>query len=157
MEITILFLFLYILLPAEAQTPINKTIAVVAGQKIVMHFDYPDLIRVSTWDRNEILVTGTVSINGGESDDAFELQTSTSNNTILIRNEIHDMKNIPQRITVTRNGQKTVFKSKADYKKYAEQNGKDYNMMSTGVDMDILLEIKVPPIWKPALNRFTVS
>ncbi len=133
-----------IALNAEAQTPINKSIAVQSGQKIAMHFDYPELIRVSTWDKNEVLVTGTVSINGGENDDAFELQTSASNNTILVRNEIRNMKSLPQRITVVRDGQKMVFKSKADYKKYADQNGKDYNVMSSGVDMDIMLEVKVP-------------
>ena len=29
-----------------------------------MNFDYPDLIKISTWDRQEVLITGTVSING---------------------------------------------------------------------------------------------
>ncbi len=127
-----------------AQTPINKSIPVQGGQKIDLHFDYPELIRVSTWDKNEVLVQGSVSINSGENDDAFELQTSTTNNTVSVKNEIHNLKNLPQRITIVRDGQKTVFKDKAEYKKYADQNGKDYNMMSTGVDMDILLEIKVP-------------
>ena len=40
--------------------------------------------------------------------------------------------------------QKIIFKTKEDYKKYTDQHGKDYNCMSSGVDMDILLEIKVP-------------
>ncbi|HMI66994.1 MAG TPA: hypothetical protein VK517_13200, partial [Cyclobacteriaceae bacterium] len=100
--------------------------------------------RVTTWEKNEISIQGSVNINGGESDDAFELITATTGNTVTVRNEIHNLKNLPQRITITRSGQKIVFKSKADYKKYADQNGKDYNMMSCGVDMDILLEIKVP-------------
>ena len=136
--------FLLIALSAAAQTPISKSIVVQAGQKIAMHFDYPELIKVSTWDKNEISIQGTVSINGGENDDAFELQSSTSNNTIMVRNEIHNLKSLPQRITVTRDGQKMVFKTKADYKKYTDQHGKDYNVMSSGVDMDILMEIKVP-------------
>lgn len=127
-----------------AQTPVNKSIPVQPGQKIEMHFDYPQLIRVSTWEKNEISIQGSVSINGGESDDAFELITSTSANTVNVRNEIHNLKNLPQRVTITRDGQKIVFKSKADYKKYADQNGKEYNMMTCGVDMDIHLEIKVP-------------
>ena len=136
--------FLLIALSAAAQTPISKSIVVQAGQKIAMHFDYPELIKVSTWDKNEISIQGTVSINGGENDDAFELQSSTSNNTIMVRNEIHNLKSLPQRITVTRDGQKIVFKTKAGYKKYTDQHGKDYNVMSSGVDMDILMEIKVP-------------
>jgi len=127
-----------------AQTPINKSIPVTAGQTIEMHFDYPELIRVSTWDKNEVSVQGSVSINGGENDDAFELETSISGNRISIRNQIHNMKDLPHRITIMRDGQRTVFKTKADYKKYEDENGKGYSMRSDGVDMNILLEIKVP-------------
>ena len=144
MKTKLILPFLLIGTGLAAQTPVNKSIPVQSGQKIEMHFDYPELIRVSTWEKNEISIQGSVSINSGESDDAFELITSTAGNTVNVRNEIHNLKNLPQRITITRDGQKMVFKSKADYKKYADQNGKDYNMMSSGVDMDIHLEIKVP-------------
>ena len=144
MKTKLILPFLLIGASLEAQTPVNKSVPVQSGQKIEMHFDYPELIRVTTWEKNEISIQGSVSINGGESDDAFELITSTAGNTVTVRNEIHNLKNLPQRITITRSGQKIVFKSKADYKKYADQNGKDFNMMSCGVDMDILLEIKVP-------------
>ena len=58
---------------AVGQTPVNKSYPVTAGQKISMRFDYPEMVRVTTRDKNEISITGTVSINGGESDDAFEL------------------------------------------------------------------------------------
>jgi hypothetical protein len=54
------------------------------------------------------------------------------------------MKELPHRITVVRNGEKITFKSKADYQKYREENGRDFNVRSEGVDMDILLEVKVP-------------
>ncbi|MBK8279625.1 MAG: hypothetical protein IPK94_05665 [Saprospiraceae bacterium] len=49
-----------------AQTQINKSIPVASGQKVNLHFDYPQLIKVSSWDKNEVLITGTVSINGGK-------------------------------------------------------------------------------------------
>lgn len=144
MKTKIMIPFLLMALSVSAQTPISKSIAVQPGQKIAIHFDYPELIRVSTWEKNEISIQGTVSINGGENDDAFELQTSTSGNTITVKNEIHNMKSLPHRITVTRDGQKMVFKTQGDYKKYTAEHGTDYNVMSSGVDMDILLEIKVP-------------
>jgi len=128
-----------------AQTALNKTIPVQAGQKIVIHFDYPELIKVSTWDKNEISIQGSVSINNGENDDAFELQTSTSGNIIKIKNEIKNMKDLPHRITIVDGSQKVVFKNKEELKKYQEENGKSsFNMMSNGIDMDIKIEIKVP-------------
>jgi hypothetical protein len=127
-----------------AQTPVNKSYPVSAGQKISMRFDYPELVKVTTWDKNEISITGTVSINGGENDDAFELSQSVSGNSIFIENHIKNMKELPHRITVTRGTEKITFKSKADYRAYTEEHGKDFNMTSHGVDIDIVLEIKVP-------------
>lgn len=147
MKNTTVFIILAIAITAsvDAQTPVSKTIAVPAGQKIEMHFDYPELVRVSTWDRNEISIQGSVSINSGESDDAFELQASTTGNVISVRNEIKNMKSLPQRITIVDGSQKIVFRNKAEFQKYQAEHGKGkFEMMSTGVDMDIFLEIKVP-------------
>jgi hypothetical protein len=126
------------------QTQVNKSIAVSPGQSIVMHFDYPDLIRVSTWDKNEVSIQGTVSINNGESDDAFELLTSSTGNTVSVRNEIKNLKSLPQRYTIVDGSQKITFKDRAELKKYQEQNGRQFDVMSCGVDMEIVLEIKVP-------------
>jgi hypothetical protein len=127
-----------------AQTPVNKSIPVQAGQKIAMQFDYPNLIKVSTWDKNEISVTGTVSINGGENDDAFILDSSTSGSTVTLRNEIRNMQNLPHRITISHDGKKMVFRDKEAFKKYQAEHGKVFDYQSNGVDMDIILEIKVP-------------
>ncbi len=144
MKTKLVFPLLLLTLSSLAQTAINKSIPVSAGQKINMHFDYPELVRVSTWDKNEISIQGSVSINGGENDDAFVLETSTSGNVISIESRINELKSLPQRITVNQGGQKIVFKTKADYRKNCDENGKNFNSMSTGVDMDIILEIKVP-------------
>jgi hypothetical protein len=127
-----------------AQTPVNKSYAVTPGQKISMRFDYPELVKISTWDKNEISIEGLVTINGGESDDAFELLQSVSGNIIRIENKIRNLKELPQRITITRGVEKITFKTKADYKKYCEEHGKEFNQTSWGVDIEVLLEVKVP-------------
>lgn len=127
-----------------AQTPINKTVAVSANQKIQMHFDYPNLIRVSTWDKSEISIQGTVSINGGENDDAFVLDASTSGNVVLINSQIKSMKKLPHRITVMKDGKKTVFKNTAEWRKYKTDYHDKNNWMSESVDIEITLDIKVP-------------
>src|SRR5690606_7653005 len=127
-----------------AQTPVNKTYPVDAGQRISLRFDYPELIKVTTWDKNEVSITGMVTINGGENDDAFELTQSSSSRTLYIENKIRDLKNLPHRVTVTRGTEKIVFQNKEEYQKYIDANGKQFNSTSWGVDMDIILEIKVP-------------
>lgn len=93
MKTILLFLLIFINLVSFRQTSINKSLVVQPGQIINMHFDYPDIIRVSTWDKNEISIRGTVSINGGENDEAFVLDTSMSGKTISITSEIKGLKN----------------------------------------------------------------
>jgi hypothetical protein len=141
----LLIVALVLPLTVLAQTQLNRTIPVASSnKKINMHFDYPEIVRVSTWDRNEILVQGTVSINGGEHDDAFIFEHEVNGNTIDLHSSIKDLKKLPQRITVIRDGQKIVFKDKAEFKKYQEEHGKGYNTVSWGADIEIELEIKVP-------------
>ena len=129
---------------AWAQTVINRSIPLQRGQAIVMSFDYPELIRVSTWDKNEISIQGTVSINGGENDDAFVLENSTSGNAVSVNSTIRDLKHLPKRITIMRGGQKIMFHDEQEYRKYQATNGSGYNTMSQGPDIDIELEIKIP-------------
>lgn len=146
MRIKSAVLVLALIIPAKeyAQTQLNKTIPVKPGQKVNMHFDYPELVRVSTWNGNEILVQGTVSINNGENDEAFIFENNVSGNTISINAFIKDLKNLPQRVTVVRDGQKMMFRDKTELKKYQQQHGTNYERMSWGPDIEIELDIKVP-------------
>ncbi len=128
----------------HAQTIINKSIPLQKGQKVDVRFDYPELIKVSTWDKNEVSIHCSVSINDGENDNAFKLETGSTGNTITVRNEIKDIEDLPHRITVMEGGQKLVFRSKAEWKKYAEEHGNGNSNMSYNLEMDIEIEIKVP-------------
>ncbi|MEX1240734.1 MAG: hypothetical protein WEB30_13495 [Cyclobacteriaceae bacterium] len=141
-----IFLILFFFSTTEdyAQTAINQTIPVRAGQTVQMKFDYPELIRVTTWDGNAISIQGSVNINGGENDDAFVLENTTAGNVVKIQSEIRDMKNLPRRITIDRGGQQIMFRDKAEFQKYQAEHGKSYNSVSWGPDIDIELEIKVP-------------
>lgn len=128
-----------------AQTVVDKTLPIQKGQTVLLHFDYPELVRVTTWDKNEVSVHGTVSINAGENDDAFELMTSTTGNSVTIRNQIKDMKNLPRHTTIIDGGKKITFRTQADYKKYQQETGRTgFEMVSMGVDMEIIIDVKVP-------------
>ena len=127
-----------------AQTPVTKSFATKSGQKIIFQFDYPELIKVSTWEKNEIGITGTVSINGGENDDAFEITQSPSGNALIIEGRVKNIKQLPHRYTINRGEEKVTFKTLEDFEKYKKDHGRDFSFTSTGVDIDITLEIKVP-------------
>jgi hypothetical protein len=144
MKSTIIILVSFFTGVLAAQTPVKKNFPVSTKQNVSFRFDYPELVKISTWDKNEIAITGSVSINGGENDNAFEILQSTSGNTIYIENKIRNMKELPHRITIVDKGEKITFKSRSDYDKYCESHGRNFNQRSEGVDMDIVLEIKVP-------------
>ncbi len=127
-----------------AQTTVSRSAPVRNGQGISMKFDYPELIKVSTWEKNEVSVQAVVSINNGENDDAFELLMENSGNNVIVENRIADIKNLPQMITVRNGAERVMFRSKEEYKKYKAENGPSFDRVSWGVDMDITIEVKVP-------------
>lgn len=146
MRIHSLILIIASVFPATqyAQTSLNKSIPVQRGQNISLWFDYPELIKISTWEGNEILITGTVSINNGENDNEFSLTNSSSGNTVAIKGTIPDIKKLPHRVTVERDGQKLVFKDKAELQKYQQEHGRNFSHMQWGVETEIILDIKIP-------------
>lgn len=134
--------------PLFAQTKIEKTVPVQSGQKLALNFDYPELIKIQTWDRKEVLIKGTVSINKGENDAAFELVTQTNGNTVTVSSVIKDMEDLPKRIVIKKGDTEYVFRAK-DYKdpevkKFMDEHGGNYTYMSSGIIKEIQLEIFVP-------------
>lgn len=141
-------LFLYVCclisVSLSAQTTVNKSYPVTAGQAVSFSFDRPKSIHISTWDRNEVSVKAVVSINQGDNDTAFELVNETENGRLIIRNNIKNLNSLPKVYTVMRDGNKTTFRSKEDYQTYVSQNRSGYQWTSEGVDIDVSIEINVP-------------
>ncbi len=132
-----------ICLALQAQQTITKTYPLKAGQELELSFDYPRIIKLSTWDKPEVSITATVSINDGQNNDAFQLIEATNGSTLSIKNIIKDLDKIPKRYTVIHNGKKTVYTSKEEFKKLTvDLNGP--RSYSEGVEMEITLDIKIP-------------
>jgi len=129
---------------ALSQTKITKSYPVAKGQTVELRFDYPKVVRVSTWDKSEISVEATVMINQGENNNAFSLEESTANGKVTISNKL-DMDAIPEAYFVVENGIKTRFPSKADMDNYrGEKTGVNKISYYQTKDMEITLDIKVP-------------
>ncbi|WP_210150973.1 hypothetical protein [Chryseobacterium scophthalmum] len=127
-----------------AQTTINKSFSTDKDQKISLKFDYPELIKISTWDKPEVQILGTVNINENESNEAFQIKEFKEGNSLVIEGKIAEMKNIPHRIKVEKDNKKLIFKTREEYQRYCKENKVTFNSMTDGVDVDIKLEIKVP-------------
>ena len=109
----LLLVLLALSLASNAQTAVDKTFPVQSGQKLILNFDDPE-IKLQTWDKNEVLIKGIVSINHGENDTAFELQSNSSAQELTITSVLKDKENIPQRIVIKKGEMEYTFKAK-DY------------------------------------------
>lgn len=128
-----------------AQSTVNRSYPVKAGQQVELDFDYPRIVKVSTWDKNEVSVIAHVIINDGENDSAFALEDKTIDGVLTIRNRIKNMDQLPHRYAVIEDGKKTVYRSKEDYKEFISKiGGSNHRITSNGVDMEITIEVKVP-------------
>ncbi len=144
---TILTLLFFALSPllVLSQQKISKNYTVKPGEQISLYFDYPKMIKVSSWDKNEVSIVATVSSENGENSEAFTLRDSLVNNTLSIRNRI-DWEKIPSQYFVVANGIKTSFPSKQDFENYKKENSERLPNASFYSQRDFVvhLEIKVP-------------
>ena len=59
-----------------AQTKIQKSFSVEKGQELTLKFDYPQIVKITTWKQNEVSISGNVNINNGKNDSNFSLTES---------------------------------------------------------------------------------
>lgn len=142
---TILYWLFMAMVPgiALSQTKINKSYPVKKGDVVALHFDYPKVVHVSSWDKNEIGIEATVKINDGESDSAFTIEESSTDGTITIKNKL-DMDKIPDAYYVKENGIKTRLNSKADLDAYIKEKGGAKISSYQTKDIEITINIKLP-------------
>ena len=136
MKQLIALLYLYsIALTLPAQTQISKTIPAVEIQSADFNFQRAD-VTFSTWDKNEILIEGVVSINLGEVDDAFSIDVNSRNGQVSIATSV-ELDNIPQGTFVTKNG-KTIKVDKGN------NSISNYDCITNGHFVEIDLTVKIP-------------
>src|ERR1044071_442003 len=131
-----------------AQTAIEKTFPLAGAKELVADFDHPN-VTLQTWDKNEVMIKGTVSINNGENDANFELQTSNANGILTISSLIKDKENIPRHVVIHRaDDQEFIFKAKSiddpEVQKFLSEKGRDYSYISNTLLMKIELQVFVP-------------
>lgn len=79
------FLLMLTVCAGIAQTRVSESVN-VSGQSVVeLDFPFADDIIIKTWDKKEVKVDVDVTINNGEDDHIFRLETEATNNTIAIR------------------------------------------------------------------------
>jgi hypothetical protein len=155
MKTSILILLVALCGSSYAQTAFEKTFPLAGAKELIATLDDPNVV-IQTWDKNEILVKGTVSINNGENDSAFELQSSNTNGILSIMSVIKDKENLPRHIVIRKGDKDYIFKAKGfddpEVKKFLDENGRDYSYMSNGIQIDISLQIFVPKNFRTTID-----
>jgi DUF4097 and DUF4098 domain-containing protein YvlB len=107
-----------------SQQIVEKSSPIKADQELKLNFEFADKITVTTWDKNEVYVKATVSINDNADNDHFILDVNQKSYGIEFESEIENMKSLQTRKKITDEDGSTII----------------YN----SVDMDLYFEVKVP-------------
>lgn len=85
MRLVIALFFLSCTFIGATQTKVTETLQVDGQRSLELDLDFADDILIKVWDKAEVFVEVEVSINDGEDDDLFALETRTTNSYIEIR------------------------------------------------------------------------
>jgi hypothetical protein len=155
MKASIFILLIFSFVSTFAQTSIEKTFPLQGAKELVATFDHPN-INIQTWDKNEVVVKGTVSINNGENDSAFDLQGSVNNGILTLTSTIKDKEDLPRHIIIKKGDNEYLFKAKdfddPEIQKFLDENGHDYSYMANQLVMNIELQVFVPKDLKTTIN-----
>ena len=131
-----------------AQKSVSKTITTKSGQEVNFNFARAD-VKITTWNKNEISISGTAKINNGENDDAFTIKVKEVDGEWNISTFLKNECDIPRMISMTKDGVTTY--RKVDKKKNMwdgwdnlTEQGEKYDNVNIGIITEIELEIKVP-------------
>ncbi|GAA0893903.1 hypothetical protein GCM10009122_35830 [Fulvivirga kasyanovii] len=131
-----------------SQTQVNQTFDASAVRSISLNFKYPELVQVRSWDKNQLVIKGTVIINNGENDNAFKLTSVLEGDKLVINSEIENLDGLPKKITVRKNGETYVFNTDnwndPELKQFFREHGNDHEYVSQGVHKEIKLEVFMP-------------
>lgn len=78
-------------LPASAQSAKELTYSLSKNEKLVLDFDYPEIVKVNTWDKNEVLIRSKVLINGEENTEDFTISEKRSSGKLTITSKLKNL------------------------------------------------------------------
>jgi hypothetical protein len=140
-NILLLFLLLFLVKPAFSQKIITKTLPLSADQAVHLNLKFGDDIRVRYWDKSDVSVRISATINNGKLNDAVTVETASTSTAVSINTDF-DKELIKQGKSEDCPGSKSTWRT--------DRNGDSFSVCST-----INYEIFLPR--KAALRVETIS
>jgi hypothetical protein len=146
---SILLINILFCLPVTAQRKIDQSYPLPASKKVNLDFRESSRVKVKSWDKNEVGIQISVSINEGENDNAFELRAQQNNDELYLETLINDAENIPKKNFIMKDGiryyvKSTDWNSKEIQEFKAMHGGTDISFIGSGIVKDIFIEVFVP-------------
>lgn len=148
MKCYMLLMCLYVNTITFGQTEIRESFPLQGARSIELNFKWPQVVRLSTGEGNDISIKGKVLINNGRFDENFKIVFSRTEDKLEVSSEIRDLENLPDMILVRRDGL-SHYLDETDWDsqklRVFVNDERGYNEYVTrGVIKEIELEIIVP-------------
>lgn len=124
---------------AFSQSQINETYSLQNEEKIAIKFEYPSLVKIHTWNKDEVKVNARIDIDGEEGDEKFTIEGSSERGTFYLKsnltglsksNNYHFRSDEEDNVKINENGHTIVIDNdKANYR---------------GVEIDIVVDVYLP-------------
>ncbi|MBC3789574.1 hypothetical protein [Spirosoma utsteinense] len=140
-NILLLALALFLVNPAFSQKIITKTLPLSAGQAVQLNLKFGDDIRVRYWDKSDVSVRISATINSGKLNDALKVETTSDARAVSVNTDF-DFEMLKQGKLEDCPGSKSTWRT--------DRNGETHSVCST-----INYEVFLPR--KAALRVETIS
>lgn len=123
---------------------IEKSYQLGSNEKLSLEFEYPELVKISTWDKQEVLIKAKVLINNMDATEDFVLSENRSSNQLVISSRLKNKdkyKNNYVWVTSDEDDDKSVTVSRNGKNITVGNKGKTYY---NGTEIEIVLEITLP-------------
>lgn len=141
----IAILLVVFVLTGHAQEKKTQSYPLKGADKIYLQFEYPHIIKIKTWDKNEVQIISHLDINDGKDNEDFVLKDNSRGSELTITSELKGLDRYENVHMVGRNGDD----SDDDDNVTITRNGRTITsgkkgVRSRGVEILIELEVYVP-------------
>ena len=139
---TLLLLFLCTSLSLAQQ--VEKNYPLANTEKLSLKFEYPELVKVSTWDKQEVQIVAKVLINGQDGSEDFVLSPTRNSGQLTISSELKNLDSYKQNYVSVQSDsdedESIIVSTDGSTYKIGKGSKTYYN----GTEIEVLLEVFLP-------------
>jgi len=156
------------------QRIVEERVKCSTDDDVQLDFKFADIIKINVWEKNELYVKASVSIDKDNYNDAFFLESNTTGNKIVMNGDIRNLEELSRnKITIGENGEaisQTCFETDIEFEVFVPKvktlsiNTISGNIEIAGYTGEMALktisgfvDISVPESHKANLNCKTIT